>query len=231
MALFTFWSGDHYEAPEKTSNVSIGIESDVTVLSSLMNLDEQRIRKRFEEGNEAWIVKLDGTPVSFGWVGRRLARIGELSKEVEVPIGSSYLWNFRTLEPHRGKGYYVQLLRTILKSEESISQRIWIISAPENQSSYNGIVKAGFQPVGDIMFDHNNEVVLSARYVNERTQAGADFVQIPITTSAVRPCWRCASKAMKKDVSCDCYENSQPCCCGNPHPVQNKAMPTVTNIL
>ncbi len=189
------------------------------MLASLMGLEEQKIQKRFEEGNEAWVVKLDGRPVSFGWLGRKRAGIGELFKSVELPNGNAYLWNFRTLEPYRGKGYYVQLLRTILEAEEKISNRIWIISAPENQSSYNGIVKAGFQPVGDIMFDYKNEVVLLANPVNERTQAGADLVQISTTTTAARPCWRCASKAMKKEASCDCFENNLPCCCSNQHHV------------
>jgi GNAT superfamily N-acetyltransferase len=185
------------------------------MLASLMNLEEQKIQKRFEEGNEAWVARLDGKPVSFGWLGREWARIGESSKEIDVPKGNAYLWNFRTLEPYRGKGYYVQLLRTILEAEEKISERIWIISAPENQSSYNGIVKAGFQPVGDIMFDYKNEVVLLANSLNEKTQAGADFIQIPITTTMVRPCWRCASKAMKKEALCDCFENNLPCRCSN----------------
>lgn len=215
MALFTFWRGDDYTAPKEMSNLSIQKEFDVSVLASLMNLEEQKIRKRFEEGNEAWVVKLDGRPVSFGWVGRNRVLIGELSKEIDIPKGNAYLWNFRTLEPHRGKGYYVQLLRTILETEEKICERLWIISAPENQSSYNGIIKAGFQPVGDIMFDYKNEVILQASAVNERTQAGADLIQIPVSTTDVRPCWRCASKAMKKEASCDCYENNLPCCCGN----------------
>ena len=215
MALFTFWRGDEYEVPGTASNVLIKTESDVTILSSLMKLDEQLIQKRFEEGNEAWVLQLDGIPASFGWVGRERVRIGELAKEVKISKGNVYLWNFRTLEAHRGKGYYVQLLRAILKSEEGKSQRVWIISAPENQSSYKGIVKAGFRPVGDIMFDYKNDVVLLAESVDERTQAGADFVQIPITTNDVRPCWRCASEAMKKEASCDCFERNLPCCCGN----------------
>ncbi len=227
MALFTFWRGDDYTAPKEMSNLSIQKEFDISTLSSLMNLEEQKIQKRFEDGNEAWVVRFDGKPVSFGWVGRERAVIGELSKVIHVPKGNAYLWNFRTLEAFRGKGYYVQLLRTILKAEEKISERLWIISAPENRSSYNGIVKTGFQPVGDIMFDYKNEVVLLASSVNERTQAGADFIQIPITTTMVRPCWRCVSKAMNKEASCDCYENNLPCRCGN----QNPVTPTRTNIL
>ncbi len=215
MALFTFWRGDYYTTPKEMSNLSIQKEFDVATLASLMNIEGQKIQKRFEEGNEAWVVRLDGTPVSFGWVGRNRVLIGELSKEIDLPKGNTYLWNFRTLEAYRGKGYYVQLLRTILEAEEKISERIWIISAPENQSSFNGIVKAGFVPVGDIMFDFKNDVVLLASSLNERTQAGADLIQIPISTTSVRPCWRCASKAMKKEASCDCSENNLPCRCGN----------------
>lgn len=215
MALFTIWYGDNYATPKRMSDLLIQKEFDVTTLAPLMKLEEQIIERRFQEGNEAWLVSLEDKPVSFGWLGRGRVRIGELSKEIEVPKGSAYLWNFRTLEAHRGKGYYAQLLSTILEAEEKISQRMWVISAPENQSSYNGIMKAGFQPVGDIMFNYNNEVVLQANSVNERTQAGADLIQLPISTTAVRPCWRCVSKAMKKEASCDCKENNMPCRCNN----------------
>lgn len=221
MALFTIWYGDNYATPKRMSDLLIQKEFDVTTLAPLMKLEEQIIERRFQEGNEAWLVSLEGKPVSFGWLGRGRVRIGELSKEIEIPKGNAYLWNFRTLEAHRGKGYYAQLLSTILEAEEKISQRMWVISAPENQSSYNGIMKAGFQPVGDIMFNYNNEVVLQASIVNERTQAGADLIQLPISTTAVRPCWRCVSKAMKKEASCDCKENNMPCRCNNQSPAMS----------
>ncbi len=221
MALFTIWYGDDYTTPKRMSNLTIQKDFDVVSLASVMNVEEQNIEKRFQEGNEAWVVKLEDKPVSFGWLNRGKVRIGELSKEIDVPKGNAYLWNFRTLEPYRGRGYYAQLLSTILETEEKISERIWIISAPENQSSYNGIVKVGFKPVGDIMFDYKNEVVLHASSVDERTQAGADLIQIPITTSAVRPCWKCASKAMKKEASCNCHENHLPCCCNNQNLMTN----------
>lgn len=225
MALFTLWRGDDYAAPKKMNNVSIQKEFDVSTLAPLMNLEVQNIEKRFQEGNEAWVVKLEEKPVSFGWLSRGRVHIGELSKEIEVPKRNAYLWNFRTLEPYRGRGYYAQLLSTILDAEEKISERIWIISAPENQSSFNGIIKVGFKPIGDIMFSYKDEVVLLANSVNERAQAGADLIQIPITTSSVRPCWRCASKAMKKEASCTCHENQLPCCCNNQNLVPNKKVP------
>lgn len=215
MALFTYWYGDERTTPTSKSNLSIQKEYDVVGLASLMRLAEANIERRFQEGNEAWVLRLENKPVSFGWLGRERARIGELSKVIDIPNGNAYLWNFRTLEPYRGKGYYVHLLSRILDAEEKISERIWVISAPENQSSYNGIVKAGFQPVGDLMFDYKNEVVLMVSSPNERAQAGADLMQVPMVTTAVRPCWRCASKTMNKEASCDCYENNLPCRCNN----------------
>lgn len=215
MALFTFWYGQDIVIPKKIDGLSIYKEFEVANLVPLMQLDEQNIEKRFRDGNEAWVVKLEDKLVSFGWLSRGRVRIGELSKEIFVPKRNAYLWNFRTLEPYRGKGYYAQLLSTILAEEEKTSERMWIISAPENLSSYYGIVKVGFKPVGDIMFDYKNEVVLLSHSVDQRTQAGADLFQIPIMANAVRPCWRCASKAMKKEAACDCFENNLPCRCGN----------------
>jgi hypothetical protein len=225
MALFTFWYGDYYVTPQNINNLLIQREFDISTLTSLMNLKEEIIEARLQGGNEAWVVRFQDEPVAFGWLSRKKARIGELSKDIEIPKANAYLWNFRTLEPYRGRGYYVELLRTILNAEEIISERLWIISAPENQSSFNGIVKAGFQPVGDIMFDYKNEVVLLTNSVTERTQAGAELLQLPITTSAVRPCWRCVSKAMNKEALCDCFENNLPCRCNNQNKL--KASPAI----
>lgn len=217
MALFTFWYGQDIVIPKKIDGLSVYKEFEVDKLVPLMQLSEQNIEKRFRDGNEAWVVSLDNELVSFGWLSRGRVQIGELSKEIDVSKGNAYLWNFRTLEPYRGRGYYAQLLSTILDAEEKTSERMWIISAPENLSSYHGIVKVGFKPVGEIMFDYKNEVVLLSNSVDQKTQAGADLFQIPIATTAVRPCWRCASKAMKKEASCDCYENQLPCRCNNKH--------------
>lgn len=231
MALFTFWRGDDIRTPKRTNDISIQKEFNTSLLGRLMNQDEQRIERRFRDGNEAWVLSLEDMPISFGWVGRERARIGELSKEIEIPKGNSYLWNFRTLEPHRGRGYYVQLLTAILREEEEINDRIWIISAPENQSSFNGIVKTGFRSVGDIMFDYKNEVVLCVSSMDERTEAGAQLLNIAITTTAVRPCWRCASKAMNKEASCDCYENHLPCRCNSKNAATNTGKGSISKIV
>jgi GNAT superfamily N-acetyltransferase len=230
MALFTCWSGDDYAAPERVNNLTIQKDFDVATLAYVMNQEEQNIEMRLQEGHEAWVVRVEGRPVSFGWVSRGRARIGELSKEIELPKRNAYLWNFRTLEPYRGRGYYAQLLITILTEERKTSDRMWIISAPENQSSFNGIMKAGFKPVGDIMFNYKNEVVLLAASVNERSQAGADLINVPITTTDVRPCWKCASKTMKKEASCNCHENHLPCCCNNQNKTKN-TIAAVTNTI
>lgn len=218
MALFTIWQGDPIMNLDATSQLTIAKEWDAPTLATLMNTHAEKIEQRFQENNEAWVARLSGLPVSFGWLGRERARIGELSKVVDLPKGNVYLWNFRTLEPYRGRGYYVQLLKAILSLEITVSDRIWIISAPENQSSYNGIIKAGFQPVGDLLFNYKNEVVLMADTLNTRTHAGADLLQIPISTTLVRPCWRCVSKAMNKEASCDCSDNNLPCRCKSQAP-------------
>jgi len=134
MALFTFWYGVDHAKINPKGHIEIQKEVDVVTLASLMKADVKSIEQRFQDGNEAWVVRLEDKPVSFGWLGRGRVRIGELSKEIDVPARNSYLWNFRTLEAYRGRGYYAQLLSTILADEEKFSDRVWIISAPENQS-------------------------------------------------------------------------------------------------
>lgn len=228
MALFTFWTGIDHTDMQRINGITIAKTTNIPLIASIMNTDKQKIQQRLDDGHQVWVATFGGTPVSFGWVSRGRVRIGELSKEVEIPASNAYLWNFRTLEYHRGLGYYPQLLHSILLDEQKSSDRIWIISAPENEASSRGIVKAGFQQVGELVFNYQNEVVLAVDHVDERVMAGANVMRVPITTSTTRPCWRCVSVTMNKDASCDCYDHGVPCRCGGNVNTLAKKQPIVT---
>jgi hypothetical protein len=66
MALFTFWRGDEHAKAKSTEDISIQKDLDAATLASLMNQDEENVMRRLQEGSEAWVVRLNNKPVSFG---------------------------------------------------------------------------------------------------------------------------------------------------------------------
>lgn len=217
MALFTFWNSDRLAEKTQIADTEIKKVFDIPLLSALTGLADAALENRFETGNEAWVLFHHGIPVSFGWISRGGITIGELAKELVLPQGDAYFWNFRTLEAHRGKGFYPQLLQSMIQNEIRISGRLWIIAAPENRSSFKGIVKAGFTPVGVLAYNDQQGIVLSAFRNDDRADAGAKVFEVPLDAGPVRPCWSCYSKTMKMSTAgCQCKQNGFACACGSP---------------
>ena len=214
MALFSFFNSDTLPENPPIQSTEVKKVFDIHMLTQLTNLIPDNIEKRFETGNEVWVLFYQGNPVSFGWLTRGIINIGELSKQLVLPDGDAYFWNFRTLEAHRGKGYYPHLLRAMIQHEIKISERLWIIAAPENKSSFNGIIKSGFSPVGVLAFNEQQGVVLSAFKNHERAIEGAKVFQVPLDSSNVRPCWTCYSNTMKITAACECKMHGFACTCG-----------------
>lgn len=216
MALFTFWNSDTLTEKTHIADTEIKKIFDIPVLSNLTSLSHAALENRFETGNEAWVLFHQDTPVSFGWISRGRVSIGELEKELLLPQGDAYFWNFRTLEAHRGKGFYPQLLQAMIRNEIRISVRLWIIAAPENRSSFKGIIKSGFTPVGVLAYNDQQGIVLSAFRNDNRADAGAKVFDVPLDDGPVRPCWSCYSSTMKvSTVGCQCKENGFACSCGS----------------
>lgn len=217
MALFTFWDSDTLAEKTHIPDTLIKKVFDIPLLSDLTNLSHQALEKRFETGNEAWVLFHRSAPVSFGWISRGRISIGELAKDLVLPEGDAYFWNFRTLEAHRGKGFYPHLLQAMISNEIRVSARLWIIAAPENRSSFKGIVKSGFTPVGVLAYNDQQGIVLSAFRNHDRADAGAKTFDVPLDSGPVRPCWSCYSKTMKVSVAgCPCKQNGFTCSCGTP---------------
>lgn len=216
MALFSFFKSDTLPEIATVADADIKKVFDIPLLSQLTNLSQATLEKRFATGNEVWVLFYQGIPVSFGWITRGIIQIGELSKELVLPEGDSYFWNFRTLEEYRGKGFYPHLIRHMIQHEIRISNRLWIIAAPENLSSFKGIVKSGFIPVGVLAYNDKQGIVLSAFRNHDRATVGAQVFHIPIDEGPVRPCWSCYSNTMKiTTAGCECKKHSFPCSCGS----------------
>lgn len=214
MALFSFFNSDTLPENPRIQGTKIKKVFDLETLTPLTSLTHENLEKRFETGNEAWVLFYQGIPVSFGWLTRGIINIGELSKNLVLPEGDAYFWNFRTLEPYRGRGFYPHLLREMIWHEVKISERLWIIAAPENRSSFNGIIKSGFSPVGVLAYNEQQGVVLSPFKNQERANEGAKVFQVPLDNGQVRPCWACYSNTMKITAGCECKKHGFACTCG-----------------
>jgi GNAT superfamily N-acetyltransferase len=212
MALATWWHGDDTPWLPSITTFYACPSDDASLLARLAKLDLESVQTRLSDGHVPYIAWLRDTPVAYGWVATHTAHIGELNLHITLPVQSRYLWDFATLPAWRGRGIYPHLLQAILTAEKSSAERFWIIAAPENRASSVGIVKAGFQNVANLTFQHDGQPRLIPLGNEERVYAAQSLLQTPLldTDDLIAPCWHCVIDAHKNgaamtDISC--WEN------------------------
>jgi len=102
--------------------------------------------QRLADGSSFWcLVNEQKVVVSTGWLtGKQHFYISETDFGFDTHNSSSgLLYHFVTKENYRGKGYYGLLLRSIVANAKGY-ERFIIYTSPDNSSSSNGILKAGF---------------------------------------------------------------------------------------
>ena len=223
MALWSWWQGDALPDLAPLPTFRAGVERDADVLHPLAGLAAQEIAARLGAGHRAYVARLDGTPVAYGWVATLAAAIGELDVAFALPPGDRYLWDFATLPAWRGRGLYPRLLQAILAQEGNDGRRFWIINAPENRASAAGIAKAGFRPVSELAFLADWRVGTEGQASDARARIGAALLGVPLLQAVadgrvVAPCWRCVVSARQQggEAACWPYQGGVPgdCACG-----------------
>jgi RimJ/RimL family protein N-acetyltransferase len=217
MALATWWNGDTRPALQPLAGFTAALADDAIELAELNRIPVAEVQARQAEGHRASIGRLDGVPVTYGWVATRGASIGELGLSFALPARERYLWDFATLPAWQGRGLYPRLLQAILESEVAEADRLWIIHAPENLPSGAGMSKAGFEPVGTLSFDASGRVSLRPTGEEGRAAAGAALLGVPLITEALAPCWHCASGLADNRADASCWpvadEQASACTC------------------
>src|SRR5215207_3842860 len=165
-------------------------EEDAAVMAALQKRQPNEIARRFDDGHRAYVAVRDGELAAWGWVATRRAEIGELGSTFTIPAGERYLWNFVTLEAHRGLGIYPRLLDAIVRTESREAERFWIAYAPENHSSGAGIRKAGFVSLAELSFDAAGRAALRS-IVPGAARVASRVLGLPEAREALAPCWRC----------------------------------------
>lgn len=222
MALATWWTSDPLVELKPTANFSVRLAGDDKELARLNKITQAEVAKRREGGHRPYIGYVGLTPATYGWVATREASIGELNLEFSLPEGDLYLWDFATLPEWRGMGLYPQLLQAILRAERA--RRFWIIYAPENLASGAGILKAGFQIVGQLSFKADGGVGLlpAFSFQNERAIIGSVLLGVELTGESLSPCWACARQGV-----CNCAQSPDECTCGRPVKVFKRDVATL----
>jgi RimJ/RimL family protein N-acetyltransferase len=218
MSLYTFAHSNKFTSVKKPEGFSIEESSDIMLLSMLGNTTIEDVIKRLANDNRAFVAYINRQPAAFGWMARDDAKIGELNHEFILPQGNRYLWNFRTLEAYRGLGIYPALLLYILQNGDDEANRFWIIHAPENHASLKGIQKAGFEYVGKLYLDENDNATIESSKTALNFQEELEYMDITLSGQTASSCWNCSSPYLKKRNAICCCSTAGNECIGNKIP-------------
>ncbi|MFW6075795.1 MAG: GNAT family N-acetyltransferase [Chloroflexota bacterium] len=178
--FYTWWRGD--EMPELPTPHGLSIERthDSDLIHRVTALEPDEADRRLRQENAAFLAWIDGEVVGYGWSAAGRLSIGELGIDCTLPEGNRYLWDFITQPQWRGRNIYPALLRAILR-KESGAVRFWVGHDFGNSASARGILKAGFQTVGEVYAtDGTGPVYVRTSGVPlERALAGAELLDMP----------------------------------------------------
>lgn len=174
---YTWWRGDVLPAPRELPPLA-GFHAEAVTeperVAAVTHLDEAEAQERMERGHWAYVAFVEDAPAGWGWVATREANIGELGLTLRMPPGNRYLWSFATAPEWRGQGVYPRLLQAILRYEAVEAERFWIGHEPGNSASARGILKAGFEHLGELVMLPGGDMLLAPTSARaERVQAGA----------------------------------------------------------
>ena len=77
MALWTWWRGDPLPILAPLSAFRVEVERDVDVLAPVTALEPAEVRARLDAGHRAFLARLGGAPVAYGWAATLAAAVGE----------------------------------------------------------------------------------------------------------------------------------------------------------
>lgn len=216
MSLYTFSPSDKLVPLAMPAGLQIEVSTDIRLLSIICNISVEEVTKRLANDNLAFVAFIDKQPAAFGWMARDNAKIGELNHEFILPTGNRYLWNFRTMEPFRGRGMYPALLQYILQNGDAQANRFWIIHAPENRASLHGIQKAGFGYVGKLYLGKEGNATVEYNEPALDVQEELEYMDIALSVQTASSCWNCSSPYLKKRrPECCCSTAGDECVAGN----------------
>jgi hypothetical protein len=142
----------------------------VPALVSTMERDASaELLKRLETGRRCYAAWVGDQLASYGWVSLEEEHIGELNLRIRLLPGDVYVWDCATIPAFRRNRLYSALLCYMIKDLHSEGFcRAWIGADMDNRPSQQGIARAGFHHVADLVMAR----VLTFRQVWVQGQPG-----------------------------------------------------------
>jgi hypothetical protein len=125
----------------------------VPALAAVMGRDASReVLKRLDSGRRCYTAWVGDQVASYGWVSFDEQHIGELNLRIRLLPGEAYIWDCATMPAFRRNRLYSGLLAQIigeLRAEQFC--RAWIGADLDNIASQQGMARAGFHHVADLV--------------------------------------------------------------------------------
>ena len=178
--FYAWWRGDVLPPLQPPEAMTIEFDPPLTTMQRIVDLNAEQLEERFRRGNRAVVGWAGTTPAGIGWSSSGRVEIGELGLDFDLPPGNRYLWDFVTLPEWRGRGIYPGLLQAFIKHEPDV-ERFWVGHDLDNIASSRGILKAGFQTVGEVFaVDGVGPVYAAGGTAPERAVPAAALLGIPL---------------------------------------------------
>jgi ribosomal protein S18 acetylase RimI-like enzyme len=132
------------------------------LVSAMDGVSSAGLLKRFENGRRCYIAQVEDQIAAFGWVSLDDEHIGELNLRIKLLPGEVYIWDCATIPAFRRNHLYSALLGYIIKELRAEGLcRAWIGADMDNRPSQQGMARAGFHHVADLVVER----VLAMRQV------------------------------------------------------------------
>jgi GNAT superfamily N-acetyltransferase len=178
--FYAWWAGDALPDLRRPLELIVEHNPSAAVMRQVVALSDEQIRQRLSEGNQALVARMGGAPAAIGWSSAGRVEIGELGLDFTLPPGHRYLWDFVTLPEWRGRGIYPALLQEFLE-ERTRTECFWVGHDLENAASARGILRAGFQTVGEVYAVPGvGPVFVAGGMAPERAPGAARLLGIPL---------------------------------------------------
>jgi len=132
------------------------------LVSAMDGVSSAGLIKRFENGRRCYIAQVEDQIASYGWVSLDDEHIGELNLRIKLLPGEVYIWDCATIPVFRRRHLYSALLGYIIEELRAEGLcRAWIGADMDNKPSQQGMARAGFHHVADLVVER----VLAMRQV------------------------------------------------------------------
>jgi Acetyltransferase (GNAT) family len=124
----------------------------VPALAPMTGISTSALFNRFETGRRCYTAWVEDQLAAYGWVSFDDEHIGELNLRIRLLPGEVYIWDCATAPALRRNHLYSGLLSYII-GELNIEGfcRAWIGADVDNRPSQQGIARAGFRHVADLV--------------------------------------------------------------------------------